>query len=127
MGPDGTEVPVEMGSYGIGVSRLVGALIEAFHDEKGIVWPEPVAPFRVGAGQPAPGRRRHDRDWPRTSTAACSAMGVEVLMDDREERAGAKFATMDLIGLPWQVTVGPRGVKEDRVELRSAPPASATT
>ena len=72
MGPDGTEVPVEMGSYGIGVSRLVGALIEAFHDEDGIIWPETVAPFRVGAGQPAPRRCRLPARWPRTSTAACA-------------------------------------------------------
>ena len=119
MGPDGTEVPVEMGSYGIGVSRLVGALIEAFHDEKGIVWPEP-----RGA---VPGRRWSTcaRTTPPAADLAedlygrLRAMGVEVLMDDRDERAGVKFATMELIGLPWQVTVGPRGVKEDRVELKS--------
>lgn len=118
MGPDGAEVPVEMGSYGIGVSRLVGALIEAFHDEKGIVWPEPVAPFRVGLVNLRP-------DDAATAELAddlytrLHAMGVEVLMDDRDERAGVKFATMDLIGLPWQVTVGPRGAKENKVEVKS--------
>jgi prolyl-tRNA synthetase len=118
MGPDGTEVPVAMGSYGIGVSRLVGALIEAFHDEKGIVWPEPVAPFRVGLVNLRP-------DDAATTALAddlygrLRAAGVEVLLDDRDERAGAKFATMDLIGLPWQVTVGPRGAKEGKVELKS--------
>lgn len=118
MGPDGNEAPVEMGSYGIGVSRLVGALIEAFHDEKGIVWPESVAPFRVGLVNLRP-------DDAETNALAeelygrLHALGVEVLMDDREERAGVKFATMDLIGLPWQVTVGPRGVKEDKVELKN--------
>jgi prolyl-tRNA synthetase len=118
MGPDGTEVPVEMGSYGIGVSRLVGALIEAFHDEKGIIWPESVAPFRLGIVNLRP-------DDAATNALAeelymrFHAMGVDVLLDDREERAGVKFATMDLIGLPWQVTVGPRGVKEDKIELKS--------
>ncbi|MDX6751051.1 proline--tRNA ligase [Geminicoccaceae bacterium 1502E] len=118
MGPDGSDVPVEMGSYGIGISRLVGAIIEAFHDERGIVWPEEVAPFKVGLVNLRPG------------DAATSAMadelyaklekaGVTVLMDDRDERAGVKFATMDLIGLPWQVTVGPRGVAAGTVELKA--------
>ena len=118
MGPDGQETPVEMGCYGIGVSRLVGALIEVFHDEAGIQWPEPVAPFRLGLIHLRPG------------DAACAAMvdaleaalghaGVEVLIDDRDESAGAKFATMDLIGLPWQAVVGPRGVKQGVVELKS--------
>ena len=117
-GPDGAEVPVEMGSYGIGVSRLVGTLIEAFHDANGIVWPESVAPFRVGLVNLRP-------DDSATAELAddlyrrLRALGVEVLMDDREERAGVKFATMDLIGLPWQVTVGPRGAKENRVEVKS--------
>jgi prolyl-tRNA synthetase len=117
-GPDGEPVAVEMGSYGIGVSRLVGALIEANHDDKGILWPEPVAPFRVGVVNL------------RTDDAACTALaegayrrlraaGVETLLDDRDERAGAKFAGMELIGLPWQVTVGPRGARAGTVELKS--------
>jgi prolyl-tRNA synthetase len=118
LGPDGKEIPVEMGSYGIGVSRLVGALIEANHDEKGIVWPESVAPFRVGLIN-----LRADDDLCRGVAddlyAKLGAAKVEVLYDDREERAGAKFATMDLIGLPWQVTVGPRGAKAGTVELKS--------
>ncbi|BCX19483.1 MAG: proline--tRNA ligase [Geminicoccaceae bacterium] len=116
-GPDGREVEVEMGSYGIGVSRLVGAIIEAYHDEHGITWPRPVAPFEVGLVNLRP------------DDSACAAMaedlyrrlqaaGIEVLYDDRDERAGVKFATMDLIGLPFQVTVGPRGVKEGKVELK---------
>ena len=118
MGPDGTEVPLEMGSYGIGVSRLVGALIEAFHDEKGIIWPESVAPFRIGLVNLRPDDA--------TTTALVEdlyarlrALGVEVLLDDRDERAGVKFATMELIGLPWQVVVGPRGAAEDKVELKN--------
>jgi prolyl-tRNA synthetase len=117
-GSGGAEVPLEMGSYGIGVSRLVGALIEAFHDEKGIVWPESVAPFRVGLVNLRPD------DAATTALAEdlytrLNALGVPVLMDDRDERAGVKFATMELIGLPWQVVVGPRGAAEGRVELKN--------
>ena len=117
MGPDGEEVPVEMGSYGIGVSRLVGALIEAFHDEGGIMWPEPVAPFTIGlvnlrVGDPACDAATADL------AAGLERAGLEVLVDDRDESAGAKFATMDLIGLPWQAVIGPRGVKQGIVELK---------
>ena len=114
---DGADVPVHMGSYGIGVSRLVGALIEANHDEAGIVWPESVAPFKVGIVT-----IRHDDE--KTSALAedlyrqLTEAGIEVLWDDRDERAGAKFATMDLIGLPYQVTVGPRGAKAGLVEVK---------
>jgi prolyl-tRNA synthetase len=113
----GNQVPIHGGSYGIGVSRLVGAIIEASHDEAGIVWPESVAPFRVGLVN------LKTDDGP--TTAAADALydrlrsaGASVLYDDRDERAGAKFADMDLIGLPWQVTVGPRGVKQGTVELK---------
>jgi len=116
-GPDGEPVHCQMGSYGIGVSRLAGAVIEASHDDDGIIWPEAVAPFKVGLINL------------RTGDAACDAAcediyarlgraGVEVLLDDRDERAGAKFADMDLIGLPWQLVVGPRGLKSGQVELK---------
>ncbi|SLN53809.1 proline--tRNA ligase [Oceanibacterium hippocampi] len=115
---DGEIVPLEMGSYGIGVSRLVGAIIEACHDEAGIVWPEAVAPFRVGLIN----LKVQDAEV----SAACEDFygklrkaGVEVLYDDTDERAGAKFATMDLIGLPWQVTIGPRGLKNGIVEVKN--------
>jgi prolyl-tRNA synthetase len=115
--PDGEQVPVEMGSYGIGVSRLVGAIIEASHDEAGIIWPEPVAPFQVGLINLKPG------DAP--TNAACEdkygklrQAGAEVLYDDRDERPGAKFADMDLIGLPWQLIIGPRGIAQGKVELK---------
>ncbi|MEM1383988.1 MAG: proline--tRNA ligase [Pseudomonadota bacterium] len=114
--PEGEKVPVHGGSYGVGVSRLVGAIIEASHDDKGIVWPESVAPFQAGIVNLKQGDAATD--------AACeslygqlTAAGLEVLYDDREERAGAKFATMDLIGLPWRVTVGPRGLATGVVEL----------
>ncbi|MCZ6720267.1 MAG: proline--tRNA ligase [Proteobacteria bacterium] len=114
---DGREVPVEMGSYGIGVSRLVGAVIEAGHDEAGIIWPESVAPFRLGLinlkiGDPAC-RKASDEIY-----GTLKGRDVEILYDDRDESAGAKFATMDLIGLPWQLIVGPRGLKAGVVELK---------
>ncbi len=107
-----------MGSHGIGVSRLLGAIIEASHDDKGIIWPEGVTPFHCGIVNLKQGDAEAD--------AACadlyanlSAAGLEPLYDDRDERAGAKFATMDLIGLPWRITVGPRGLANNKVELTS--------
>ena len=108
-GPDGQMVPVQMGSYGIGVSRLLGAIIEACHDENGIVWPESVAPFDVGLINMRPGDEACDAAC-ETLYTAMTAAGREVLYDDTDDRAGAKFARMDLIGLPWQTTVGPRGL-----------------
>ena len=117
-GPGGEEIFPEMGSYGIGVSRLVGAIIEASHDGDGIIWPDSVAPFQVGLIN----LKANDE----VCTSACDdlyarldAAGVETLYDDSDERAGAKFATMDLIGLPWQLVVGPRGLKAGVVELKN--------
>jgi prolyl-tRNA synthetase len=116
-GPNGEPVTVEMGSYGIGVSRLVGAIIEACHDDDGIVWPEAVAPFKVGLVNLKPGDPSCDR-LAGELYAKLRRAGVEVLLDDGDERAGAKFATMDLIGLPWQLIVGPRGVADGTVEIK---------
>ena len=117
-GPDGAEIFPEMGSYGIGVSRLAGALIEASHDESGIVWPAAVAPFGAGL--------INLRVGDATCDAAClrlydelRAAGLDPLYDDREERAGTKFADMDLIGLPWQLIVGPRGLAGGTIELKN--------
>ena len=115
--PDGTNVPVHMGSYGIGPSRLVAAIIEASHDDKGIVWPEPIAPFKVGLMNLKQGDAGTDAACEQLYTAL-TAKGIDVLYDDTDERAGAKFATMDLIGLPWQVTVGPKGLAEGKVEIK---------
>jgi prolyl-tRNA synthetase len=116
-GPDGKEVPIHGGSYGIGPSRLVAAIIEASHDEAGIIWPEPVAPFKVAILNLKQGAAETD--------AACeqlyrdlTAKGVEVLYHDLDERPGAKFAATDLIGVPWQVLVGPRGLAEGKVEVK---------
>ena len=113
---EGKKVPVHMGSHGIGVSRLVGAIIEASHDDKGIIWPDSVTPFHCGIVNLKQGDDEAD--------AACGNLykqltkaGLEPLYDDRNERAGGKFATMDLIGLPWRITVGPRGLKNGVVEL----------
>jgi prolyl-tRNA synthetase len=117
-GPDGKPVTIQSGSYGVGVSRLVGGIIEASHDDAGIIWPEAVAPFRIGLINLKSGDAETD--------AACNELyrlfqqqGNEVLYDDTDNRAGGKFATMDLIGLPWQVIVGPRGLKEGKAELKN--------
>ena len=117
-GRDGTPVTPMMGSYGVGVSRLVGAIIEASHDDAGIVWPEAVAPWHVGIVT-----MRQDDE---ASVAAAdriydqlTAAGVEVLYDDRDERGGVKLGSMDLIGLPWQIVVGPRGIAAGTVELKN--------
>ena len=116
-GPDGSMVVPEMGSYGIGVSRLVGAIIEASHDEAGIIWPDSVAPWKVGLVTMR-------GDDPATVAAAddiyarLQAAGVEVLYDDRDERGGVKLGSMDLIGLPWQLVLGPRGLANGMVELK---------
>ena len=115
--PDDQQVAVHMGSYGIGVSRLVGGIIEASHDEAGIVWPEPVAPFHVGLIN----LKADDAGCTQVCEdlyAKLRGAGLEVLYDDTVERGGAKFAEMDLIGLPWQVIVGPRGLKSGVVELK---------
>jgi prolyl-tRNA synthetase len=117
-GPDGQMVPVQMGSYGIGVSRLVGGIIEACHDENGIVWPESVAPFQVGLINMRVGDEGCDK--------ACGelyekleAAGIETLYDDTDDRAGAKFARMELIGLPWQLVIGPKGLEKGVIEVKN--------
>lgn len=117
-GPGGDEITAEMGSYGIGVSRLVGGIIEASHDDDGIIWPESVAPFKVGLINLKVGDDECDK--------ACEDLyrqlqdsGIEVLLDDRDARAGAKFADMDLIGLPWQVVIGPKAVEAGVVEFKN--------
>jgi prolyl-tRNA synthetase len=115
---EGARVPVQMGSHGIGVSRLLGAIIEASHDEKGIIWPEGVTPFHAAIVN----LKQGDTD----ADAACEglyhglkARGLDPLYDDRDARAGEKFATTDLIGVPWRITVGPRGLARGVVELTS--------
>ncbi len=117
-GPDGKVITLQSGSYGIGVSRLVGGIIEASHDDAGIIWPESVAPFKVGLVNIKAGDAAAD--------AACTNIydaltkkGVEVLYDDRNQPGGAKFATMDLIGLPWQVIIGPRSLKDGVAEVKN--------
>jgi prolyl-tRNA synthetase len=112
----GNKVPVHMGSHGIGVSRLLGAIIEASHDDKGIIWPEGVTPFHCGILNMRSGGEAADAACEALS-ASLTALGLEPLYDDRDERAGAKFGTMDMIGLPWRITVGPRGLKNGVVEV----------
>jgi prolyl-tRNA synthetase len=114
----GEKIAVHMGSHGIGVSRLLGAIIEASHDDKGIIWPEGVTPFHCGIVNLKQGDEAADGACEGLYGALTKA-GLEPLYDDRKERAGGKFATMDLIGLPWRITVGPRGLKNGVVELTS--------
>jgi prolyl-tRNA synthetase len=113
-GPDGRMVVPEMGSYGIGVSRLVGAIIEASHDEAGIIWPDSVAPFRAAILD----LRAGDAATAAMTGAVYEKLAGNALLDDRDERAGAKFADADLMGLPWQVIVGPKGAARGVVELK---------
>ncbi len=117
-GPDGKDVPIEGGSYGIGVSRLVGAIIEASHDDAGIIWPEAVAPFDIALINLKSGDAKTD--------AACEDLyakltkaGRDILYDDRDERPGAKFASADLIGIPWQLVIGPRSLEKGMVEVKN--------
>ncbi|HRK70506.1 MAG TPA: proline--tRNA ligase [Micropepsaceae bacterium] len=117
-GPDGTDVYVEMGSYGIGVSRLLGAIIEASHDDAGIIWPEPVAPFDLAILN-----LKHDdaktQGACETLYAGLTKSGIDVLYDDTAERPGTKFAAADLIGLPWQLIIGPRGLEKNEIEVKN--------
>ena len=117
-GPDGVERPAQMGSYGVGVSRLLGAIIEASHDEAGIIWPASVAPFGCGIISLRSGDAGVDAVC-EEAYAKLTAAGVDPLYDDTSERPGGKFATMDLIGLPWQLVVGPKGVAAGEVELKN--------
>jgi prolyl-tRNA synthetase len=116
-GPDGIERPVHMGSYGIGPTRVVAAIIEAFHDDGGIKWPEAVAPFKVAILNLKQGDSATDAAAERLYREL-GARGNEVLYHDLDERPGSKFATADLIGIPWQILVGPKGLAEGKVELK---------
>jgi prolyl-tRNA synthetase len=116
-GPDGAEHIVAMGSYGIGVSRLVAGIIEASHDDSGIIWPDTVAPFTVGLINLKPGDSAADIAAG-TLYERLTKAGISVLLDDVEASAGAKFAKMDLIGLPWQLIVGPKGLQKGEVEIK---------
>ncbi|MGB6566071.1 MAG: proline--tRNA ligase [Xanthobacteraceae bacterium] len=116
-GHDGVDRPVHMGSYGIGPSRLVAAIIEASHDEAGIVWPEAVAPFKVMILNLKQGGTDTDKACEELY-AALTGKGIDTLYHDLDERPGAKFATADLIGVPWQILVGPRSLAEGKVEVK---------
>jgi prolyl-tRNA synthetase len=116
-GPDGREAYVHMGSYGIGPSRLAAALIEANHDDAGMIWPDAAAPFGVGVINLKVGDAACDGAC-RQAIAALDGAGLETLYDDRDERPGAKFATMDLIGVPHQIIVGPKSLGEGKVEIK---------
>ncbi|MBW8733702.1 MAG: proline--tRNA ligase [Asticcacaulis sp.] len=116
-GPDGKDINVHMGSYGVGVSRLLGAIIEASHDDNGIIWPESVAPFDVAVVSLRVGDAAVDAACEQAYKALSKA-GVDVLYHDGDDRPGAKFASMDLIGIPKQLIIGPKGLAEGNVELK---------
>jgi prolyl-tRNA synthetase len=116
-GPDGKDVPIHGGSYGVGVSRLVAGIIEASHDEAGIIWPDAVAPFGVAVVNLRPGTAEVDA-VAEQAYKALGELGKEPLLDDRDDRPGAKFASIDLVGIPWQLIVGPKGVAEGVVEIK---------
>ena len=117
-GPDGKEHLVSMGSYGIGPTRLIAAIIEASHDENGIIWPDSVAPFDVALINMKPGDAACDT-VSEDLYASLATAGLDVLYDDTDNRAGGKFATADLIGLPWQVIIGPRGAASGEAEIKN--------
>lgn len=117
-GSAGEQITLEMGSYGIGVSRLVAAIIEASHDDDGIIWPSSVAPFEIGLINLKAGDEKTDAMC-NELYARLTGAGLEVLYDDTDDRAGGKFKTMDLIGLPWQVIVGPRGLEKGEIEVKN--------
>ncbi|WP_158808214.1 proline--tRNA ligase [Beijerinckia sp. L45] len=117
-GPDGVERPAQCGSYGVGVSRLLGAIIEASHDDKGIIWPESVAPFTVGLANLKVGDDATDAACEKIYAALTKAK-VDVLYDDSDDRPGGKFAKLDLIGLPYQIIVGPKGIAADEIEVKT--------
>jgi prolyl-tRNA synthetase len=117
-GPDGKDTPVHMGSYGVGVSRLVAAIIEASHDDAGIIWPDSVAPFGVAVVNLRPGDAACDAACEQIYQTLTDA-GRDPVLDDRDERPGAKFASLDLVGVPWQVIVGPKGLAEGAIEIKN--------
>lgn len=125
-GPDGVDVPIHGGSYGVGVSRLAGAIIEACHDEAGIKWPEAVAPFRAVVLNLKQGDAAVDAACEKLY-AELQAKGVDVLYDDTDQRAGAKFAAADLIGIPWQIMIGPKGLADGKVEIKRRADGSRET
>ncbi|MES2724062.1 MAG: proline--tRNA ligase [Pseudomonadota bacterium] len=116
-GPDGQDRPIHGGSYGVGVSRLTGAIIEASHDEAGIIWPDAVAPFGAAVINLRPGDAGTD-EVSENAYKALIAAGKDPLLDDSDQRPGAKFAAIDLVGIPWQLVVGPKGVADGTVEIK---------
>ncbi len=116
--PDGKNINVHMGCYGIGVSRLVGAIIEANYDEKGIIWPNQVAPYHLGLINLRQGDDGCDATCEKLYKQA-EELDIEILYDDRKDRAGVKFSDMDLIGIPWQIIIGPRGIEKNEAELKN--------
>ena len=115
----GKSVPMVMGCYGIGVSRVVAAAIEQHHDDRGIVWPRPMAPFDVALVPLNMAKSEAVAAATEQLYTQLSAAGIEVFLDDRNERPGVKFAEMELIGIPQRVVIGDRSLAEGKVEIAS--------
>src|SRR5258707_14690991 len=114
----GNSRPFEMGCYGMGITRIVAAAIEQNHDEHGIVFPEPIAPFHVALVPIGYGKNAAVREAADSIYRALTDAGFEVLLDDRDERPGVMFADMELIGIPHRIVVGERGLKQGQIEYQ---------
>lgn len=123
---NGKPQPMQMGCYGIGVTRLLGAAIEQNHDEKGIIWPDAMAPFTVAIAPMGYDRSSLVKEAADRLYAELSSAGIEVLLDDRGERPGVMLAELELIGIPHRVVIGERGLKEGNVEYQHRRDAAAT-
>jgi prolyl-tRNA synthetase len=118
--------PMEMGCYGIGITRVVAAAIEQNHDEKGIIWPDPMAPFAVAIIPLGYQKSEAVKEAAEKLYAEFSAAGVDAFLDDRNERAGVLLADQELIGIPPRIVIGDRGLKEGLVEYQHRRDAAAT-
>jgi prolyl-tRNA synthetase len=115
----GQSRPMEMGCYGIGVSRIVAAAIEQNHDERGVIWPQPIAPFQIAIAPIGYGKSAEVKALADRLHDELTAAGIDVLLDDRDERPGVMFADLELIGVPHRITIGDRGLKQGQVEYQS--------
>ena len=124
---EGKQQPFEMGCYGIGITRIVGAAIEQNHDERGIAFPAPIAPFQLALVPVGYHKNESVRNAVDTLYRALVAAGIDVLLDDRDERPGVMFADMELVGIPHRVVVGERGLKDGKIEYQARRDKAAQT
>ncbi len=118
-GEDGRPLTMTMGCYGIGVTRVVAAAIEQSHDERGIIWPEAIAPFQIAIIPMNMHKSEKVKDFAENLYRTLNAQGIEVLLDDRNERAGVMFADMELIGIPHQIVIGEKNLEQGLIEYKN--------